>query len=176
MAGDKLAGLPSFAVIRDPVDRLASAYRFIRAGGTSIIASSRYDPYGLAKAPSFDAFVRIIAAQPDCRKAYDTLRPQAAFVTDEDGRVLVDRLFAFDLRNGRPELQAWVGEGALPHINEAVATLVHCSAATHALIDRIYAEDRSLYRLVGKGQGPIRPIAVIQHQARRRSMPAALPS
>lgn len=32
LAGDKLAGLPSFAVIRDPIDRLASAYRFIRAG------------------------------------------------------------------------------------------------------------------------------------------------
>lgn len=177
LAGDKLAELPSFAVIRDPVDRLASAYRFIRAGGTSIIASSRYDPYGLAKAPSFDAFVRIIAAQPDCRKAYDTLRPQAAFVTGEDGRVLVDRLFAFDdLRNGHPELRAWVGTGVLPHINEAVATPIHCSAATHALIDRIYAEDRSLYRLVGKGQGPIRPIAIIRHRARRKSMPAALPS
>lgn len=92
--------------------------------------------------------------------------------------MLVDQLFAFDdLRKGRPELQAWIGAASLPDINEAVAVPVHCSAATDALISRIYAEDRALYRLVMEGKGPLKPVAILRQRprSRRASMPATLP-
>ena len=40
---DSVADLPSFAVVRHPVERLISAYKMALAGGTDIVAYSRYD-------------------------------------------------------------------------------------------------------------------------------------
>lgn len=142
----RLAGLPSFAIVREPVDRLASAYRFLVAGGTAVVASSRYDPRGLAQSPSFDAFVETIAFDPAALHIYDPIRPQADFVTDEHGSVLVDRLFRFDdLATGDAALAEWIGVPRLARFNESRSAPAVCSPSTRRLIETLYAEDFALY-------------------------------
>ena len=86
------ARLPSFAVMRDPVERAYSAWAYARAGGT---AEGWVEPRADYALPGFSDFDRFAAewlppriGDPDLDFVF---RPQSHFVSGEG--VLVDRLF-----------------------------------------------------------------------------------
>ncbi|PKB14253.1 hypothetical protein B0I00_2885 [Novosphingobium kunmingense] len=146
VGGEPLARLPSFSIIRSPTARIVSAYRFIRAGGTSLMACSRYDPLGLRRISTFDAFIEAIARHQHQLRSYDVLRAQSEYVTDSSGILLVDRLFAFeDVAQGSPDLHRWLGANDLPMLNASDHLPLSISANSRRLIETIYANDLQLH-------------------------------
>ncbi len=91
--GDRIAGLPSFSIVRDPVDRLLSAYRFIRAGGTAIMATSHFERAQLPRSASFAEFVAHLARHPATIGRLVSLRLQSGYILDAAGGFQVDRVF-----------------------------------------------------------------------------------
>lgn len=92
----ELKSVPSFAITRNPWDRLVSAYRFARRGhgvGGGFQAGVRHpERYRLAEMDSFDSFVRNWLAKRDIAKLDNFLQPQWAFVCDSHGKVLLDHV------------------------------------------------------------------------------------
>jgi hypothetical protein len=153
--GRTVAGLPSFAVIRHPVERLVSAYKMAVSGGTDIVAYSRYWRARLRGLESFDTFVDHVVesrAQPTALPA--DLWEQAEYVLDARGRVMVDRLFSLDARRGLPsELGRWLSIPAdLPHLNATPPLPLNVSSSARRKIGEIYQRDFQIYRhLVARG-------------------------
>lgn len=146
VGGEPIARLPSFSIIRSPISRIVSAYRFIRNGGTSLMACSRYDPLGVRRISTFDAFIEALARHPQHLRSYDVLRTQSEYVTDGSGRLLVDRLFSFeDVAEGSPDLLRWLGATAMPRLNASERLPLSMSADSIRLIETIYAEDLRLH-------------------------------
>jgi hypothetical protein len=147
-----IAALPSFAIVRSPADRIASSYRFLRAGGTSLIPSSRYDPLKLAKCGSLEAFLEALARRPDLIREYDALRPQNEYVSDAAGRVIVDRLFPFEeIASVNQALSDWLGIAEIPQMNESRGEPVVISTDARHLVEQLYGADVKLHEDVCSG-------------------------
>jgi hypothetical protein len=153
--GEAVICVPSFSVVRHPVERMVSAYKMARFGGTDIIAYSRYWQARLRGLDSFDGFVDHVFAN---RRRLETLpldlRPQANFILDADGRVMVDRLFALsELRGLPPELGRWLKIESFPHLNATPSHPVNITAETRHKIEQIYHIDFEIYEYVENRAG-----------------------
>lgn len=147
--GDDWNRLWSFAVIRDPIDRLQSAYRFIIGGGTMCVAASVYDPAGLRKSSSFGKFVERLSDQRHLIRAYDVLRSQSSFVLDRNGRLLVDTLFPFRRNpSGHDELAAFLGIPPRKIVNGTSGQNYLVKDSTLREIWSLYEQDFILHRKV----------------------------
>lgn len=150
---DWFARLPSFAVLRDPVERALSAWRYVRSGGTAegwVAPRAEYD------LPEFRDFERFATEWLPSRTAAgdDTLdfvfQTQTRFVCDPAGVVLVDRLFRLD--NPAPlstYLEGATGLGlsrlARRNVNPEGARLVaEIPQAVRKALTEIYARDAEL--------------------------------
>ena len=91
-----LTDFPSFAILRDPVQRFMSAYRYARAGGSDLRHVARgFRATYMAFGGIDDALDHIARA----RSPYDMdhiFRPQIWYLTDVHGRIGVDHLFMLD--------------------------------------------------------------------------------
>ena len=83
-----------FAFVRNPWDRLYSAYRYLRAGGWDDKDKAWAEQH-LAPYPDFNAFV-LDWLTADNLRAYMHFRPQVEFVCDRRGRPLIDYLGYFE--------------------------------------------------------------------------------
>jgi len=142
--GDLARSVPSFAVVRNPLDRLKSAYHFLRNGGTSIIAASRYDMRQL-DFTSFADFVDGIHANPNLVNRILTLTPQQDFVCDQPGNVIVDHLFRMTSEGFSQRLIDWLAISQMPQLNAAICSTASVSAATRHKVEMLYAADYNLF-------------------------------
>lgn len=143
--------LPTFSVIRDPACRARSAYRFIREGGTDLIACSRFDPLQLAQCATFDEFADRIFNQPDMVENYDLLRPQVNFLSNPDRPI--DRLFAYHRGLFEdPEFQRFVKIPPASHLNESCGQSVSVSSHARNIIETLYAEDVAMFQRIRSGE------------------------
>ena len=136
---------PSFAVLRDPIDRFASAFAFVRAGGTDSCRLSDVflrQTQGLARVDDYLAFL-------EERGPLDldfVMRPQSWFVTDSDtGAILVKDLFL--LGEEGAALRAYLapyGVDRLPWLNQAPRAHLFLSAGQRRRIERLYVDDFAL--------------------------------
>ncbi|WP_395390908.1 sulfotransferase family 2 domain-containing protein [Novosphingobium sp. BL-8A] len=95
VAPDVLA-LPSFAIIRNPVERFLSAYRYARTGGTRHRSVSQ--PF-LGRYGSFRSIDDAIDHLAAARSLFDidhVFRPQAWYLLDAHGQQAVDRLIPYE--------------------------------------------------------------------------------
>ena len=149
--------LPSFSVVRHPVERMVSAYKMARSGGTDIMAYSRYWRTRLRGLELFDGFVDHVFAN---RQRLETLpldlRSQASFILDPDSRVMVDRLFALSEFRGFPlQLNLWLATSTIPHLNATASYPVVVSARTKRKVEEIYQTDFAIYdHLEARGACP----------------------
>jgi hypothetical protein len=99
-----LNALPSFAVTRNPWDRLVSAYRFAKRGhgigGAYQAAANSPDQYDRPEFESFPLFVKEWLANKNVSKLDGIFQPQSLFVCSASGTILVDHVGSLD--NLRP--------------------------------------------------------------------------
>ncbi len=93
-------GATSFAVVRDPVKRLYSAYRWIKAEGTRFAVPNAETRRAVERIPSFKHFV-LDYVHPAAEKGRlldldPVLHPQVSYVCDEAGAIIVGNLFKFE--------------------------------------------------------------------------------
>jgi len=147
--GSRLDNWVRVAVIRDPVARFFSAYRFILQGGTDLMLTSRFERLRLGSMVPLGAFVARLEANPELLQAAMPLRPQAPFVTDGEGRLSVDRLYALDARPGvADELARWLGVATLPRLNRTQDTPMTIEEDLGTRVQRLYAQDARLHQRV----------------------------
>lgn len=150
-----LRGVPSFAILRDPVERAVSAFRYLRSGGTPLIAVDRYQLSRLRGLETFDSFVDFLHQnRTRILSLIGTIHPQSHFVCDPQGRVLVDRLCCLQGENGLPrELTDWLGLESLPRLNASEPTTVEVSPAARRKLLEIYSLDHQLFEAVSARGG-----------------------
>jgi len=142
------AALPSFALIRDPVDRFASAYRYAIAGGSrhNQVSPAFRDRYRSFASPDETLDHIEGAASP---YAIDHIfRPQAWFITDREGAIAVDRLLPFTGIGHLDALVPGFPTGAMRHLNIALAPKVALLPRHIERLRGLYARDFELHRMV----------------------------
>lgn len=136
---------PSFAVLRDPIDRFASAFAFVRAGGTRTCRLSDVFVRQTETLKSVDDYLSFLEAREPLDLDF-VMRPQSWFVTDSDtGTVLVKDLFL--LGEDSAALAAYLaphGIGKLPWLNRAPRAHLFLTQSQRRRIERLYADDFAL--------------------------------
>ena len=91
-----LRALPRFAIVRNPWDRLVSAYRFVkRGGGIGGPHAGRVRRAGQYRVPQFDTFERFVRewlTGRDLAKLDPVFHPQSLYVCGANSDLLVDHL------------------------------------------------------------------------------------
>ncbi len=145
VAPDFCAGADSFAVLRDPFDRFASAYAFVRSGGTKTCRLSDVFVRQTAHLGSVNDYLSFIEDR-DALSLDFVMRPQSWFVCDlETGMPLVKRLFLYG-QDGAA-LAAYLkphGVKRLPWLNLSARIPLVLSARQKRRIEKIYARDFEL--------------------------------
>jgi hypothetical protein len=133
-------GAMSFSVLRDPFDRFASAYAFVRGGGAALCPLSTVFREATAGVRGVDDYLSFLEDR-DIFELDFVMRPQSWFVTDlQTGAPLVRDLFLL----GESALAAFLaahGASALPHLNAAKKLPLALTARQKARIERFYAGD-----------------------------------
>jgi len=139
----------SFAMLRDPFDRFASAYAFVRAGGTALSRLSDVFQRQTANIASVDDYLDFLEE----RGPFDldfVMRPQSWFVCDPvTGACFVKNLFVLGEDGGA--LATYLAPhkiGALPWINRAPRAALLLNARQRRRIERLYAGDFALIESV----------------------------
>lgn len=153
-----VAALPRFAVIRNPWDRLVSAWSFARrgfslvepAGAASPVQAARIrirreEQYKIPEFESFERFVREWLALRDVHRLDGVFRPQVDYVCDPEGVVPLDFLGRFEQLD---QVAMWLTETTgrsfdLPRLNasERQAYRSHYTPELARLVGEIYAKD-----------------------------------
>jgi len=142
----------SFAVLRDPFERFASAYAMVRAGGAERVRLSR--PFLEQTAPirSVDDYLSWLELRPPLARDH-VMRPQSWYVCDlKTGEVLVKRLFLLEtesealaayLRGHGVEHLGWVNRSErlpLELTQEQCRRIMALYASDFALIEAVRAQ------------------------------------
>lgn len=93
-----LAQTYSFATLRDPVERLVSAYRFARAGSTSEMAVAEPQRYQAPVFGDFNSFVCQWLVRQDLAEIDGIFRTQASYLLSDDGPGVTDLFCLPDLQ------------------------------------------------------------------------------
>ena len=153
-----VAALPRFAVVRNPWDRLVSAWSFARrgfslvepgsepsAGSVARIRIRREEQYQVPEFESFERFVRDWLAQRDVHRLDGVFRPQVDYVRDPVGAMPLDFLGRFEQLD---RTAAWLSETTgrrldLPRLNASKrgAYRSHYTPELARLVGEIYAQD-----------------------------------
>lgn len=146
--------LPSFAVTRNPWDRLLSAYRFaVRGhgeGGDVLVKTWRPEQYRTSAFATFESFVEEWLVDRQVAKLDPIFKPQKLFVCNGAGDALVDHVGKVE--NLTPT-QHWI-EGItrnvqqFPHHNRSGKPVRYRDFYTKRLINivgDIYGDDAALF-------------------------------
>lgn len=137
-----------FSIVRHPVDRLYSCYRYLSHGGNGSPDDEELRHYIMSKATSFDGFVKQVL-NSDILSNWDLLRPQHNYICDRLARVKVDLLLRYEyldedynkLRKLAPQLPP-----SLPHVNKSRTLLnFELSASARHKVEDLYRLDFKLF-------------------------------
>jgi hypothetical protein len=136
-----------FAFVRNPWDRLVSTYFFLRAGGLNAMDRA-WAQNAIASFDTFDDFVASWLTAENVASWVHFL-PQAHFVLNADGRVMVDFLGRFERLNDDFNAVARRLERhvELPSTNrgEHVPYADYYTPKTREIVARVYARDISAF-------------------------------
>ena len=134
----------SFALLRDPIDRFASAYAFVRAGGAETSRLSDVFVRQTDKLATVDDYLSFLEERGPLDQDF-VMRPQSWFVCDEAGTVLVKDLFV--LGEDGAALAAYLapqGIKRLPWLNRAPRVALFLNSRQRRRVERLYAGDFAL--------------------------------
>ena len=135
-----------FTVTREPYDRLVSAFEFARQGGTEDVSFfAGHDMGGFPQ--DFDTFVLEWLTKADFNKCDYVFRPQSWFVCDQQGELLVNKLYQMgDMATLAEDLSAHTGrEIRIPVTNkinrDKGIDAYYTNPAVLETVNRLYAND-----------------------------------
>ncbi len=135
-----------FALLRDPVSRFVSAWRFTKSGGTNMILSSRFERFRLGKIDQIEDLVTTLEQNPELIEEIVTFRSQSSFLVNSVGELMVDRLFAIDSGpHVSKELAKLLGMPDIPHLNKSSGAPIVLDADLETRIRHLYSKDVELY-------------------------------
>lgn len=157
-AAPDLVYIPSFAVVREPVERFLSAYRYAVAGGSADnrVSSKFYDRYRAFRCVD-DAIDHVEQAGSVYRIDH-IFRPQFWYLTDRRGKIVVDRLFSIDDAD-LPKFIVEMGGNNLSYINRGSGIKPEVTANQEKRIRKIYARDCIIFSSVRSGLASSAPVA-----------------
>ncbi|MDW2309491.1 sulfotransferase family 2 domain-containing protein [Vibrio sp. 1075] len=82
-----------FAVIRDPYERIYSAYKFAKVGKTNDMGVYKPKQYQIKDFDSFEMFLKNWLPKQNLAKSDFIFRPQVSFITNGYGELLVNDVF-----------------------------------------------------------------------------------
>lgn len=142
------ATTPSFAVIRDPIDRFISGYSYMRAAGAEGVHMAAVFAEQTKDITSVDAYLDYLEG----RDIFDldfVARPQSWFVTDALGQVIVKDLFILGEDNDAlAQYLAPHGVPAIPHVNRSRRQPLDLSDTQRRRVEALYASDFALLESV----------------------------
>ncbi len=147
------AAAQSFAVLRDPFERFASSYAFVRAGGTRSCRMSAVFAAETARLASVDDYLCYLEERTVMETDF-VMRPQSWFVTDlQDGQPLVKTLFLLDdHKAGLTRFLSAQGVSVLPRLNGSDRIPLALSRRQKARIENLYACDFALVEMLRSRQ------------------------
>lgn len=154
-----VAAMPSFAVLRCPIDRFLSAYAYARAGG------SRDNSIAAPFQPTYSAFRSIDDALDHVEQATDpyhvdhVFRPQSWYITDRKGNLAVNDLLMMEDIHDISRIVPWVEEQDLPHLNRSIGK-PRLSGRQIDRLERLYSEDMMLVEQARAETAPMLPLRV----------------
>ena len=160
----------TFAVVRDPILRAISAYKFVLNRGAADMELDWGWQRRTAHIRTLDQYLDFLEENRSRLHQLDyVMRPQAAFICDADGRPLVDRLFRLerDMDGLNAMLRRW-GLPEVPHINATPRRTIAIDAAQIRRLRWLYAADHRLY----ESAGPLAAAGPLQGRRPRRSAQA----
>jgi hypothetical protein len=132
----------SFALLRDPLDRFASAFAFVRSGGTAICRLSDVFARLTEHVRTVDDYLAFLEGRGPLDLDF-VMRPQSWFVCDSvTGAPLVKNLFLYG--EDGAALAAYLAPqriGALPWLNRAPRATLLLNDRQRRRIARLYADD-----------------------------------
>lgn len=142
---DLARDLPSFAILRNPVERFLSAYSYARDGGTRdrTVAPGFRDLY-----MGFRSLDDALDHVEQARSIYamdHIFRPQSWYVTDRAGRQAVRHLLRIEDVAHLPDLMPELGPVRLPRLNEGRPHGLVPTARQRARILAAYHQDIALF-------------------------------
>jgi hypothetical protein len=135
----------SFALLRDPFDRFASAYAFVRAGGTPDCRLSDVFLRQTAHISTVEDYLCFLEGRGPLDLDF-VMRPQSWFVCDlKTGAPLVKDLFVYGEDNlALAEYLSAYQIGPLPWINRGRRLPVMLSRKQRDRVEKLYADDFAL--------------------------------
>jgi hypothetical protein len=82
----------TFSIVRNPYERLYSAYKFIRSGGTKEVPTNTKKKYMSDELDSFEKFIVNYISKVDLKNEDYVLQPQFWFTHDNDKNQLVNKV------------------------------------------------------------------------------------
>lgn len=140
-----LLELPSFAVVRDPVERFLSAFSYARAGGTRDrdVAQpfrNRYEAFR-----DVDDAIEHLASARSAFHIDHIFRPQVWYLTHADGALAVDRLVPYDRLGEIAAMPGLERLGAIPRLNSGKRWPRRLTERQEAFVRDFYAADCALF-------------------------------
>jgi len=129
-----------FAVVRNPLDRLRSTFRYIKAGGNLEGDMALRDEM-FRCGETFESFV-LNFLSPSRICLHNLLRPQAYFVCDVSGKICIDSVIHFEkLADEWGVIASRLGiAGSLKHVNKSKSSPASDSLDfSKEMLDRAYA-------------------------------------
>jgi hypothetical protein len=158
----------SFAVLRDPFERFASAYAIVRAGGAEKVRLSSPFVRQTSHIRSIDDYLTWLEARAPLQCDH-VMRPQSWYVTDLDsGEVLVKRLFLLGAETeALADYLRGHGVGPLGWINRSERVALNLTPSQCERVVNLYRQDFDLI-------GALRAERAREAADRRVSQAAAL--
>ncbi|MDB5689548.1 MAG: hypothetical protein JWL91_1424 [Sphingomonas bacterium] len=143
----ELNELPSFAILREPVERFVSAYRYAVAGGSADnrVSAAFHDRY--RKFRCLDEAIDHVEGAASPYRLDHIFRPQHWYVADREGGIGVDRLFCME----DPAIPRFIqdhGGASLAQVNRSHTPFPAVSAEQSDRIRSLYRSDVALYAAV----------------------------
>lgn len=141
----------TFSLVRNPWDRLLSAYRFAKQGRTETMGMRNAQQYLIPEFDSFESFVLEWLAHKNVDELDYVFQTQSLFLVDENGQLLPDYIGKLehldeDIQNVETKINRTL---AIPHVNKtSVSTSYRDAYKTQEMVDvvsTLYSRDIELF-------------------------------
>lgn len=139
----------SFAIVRNPYERIVSSYLFAVRGGTSKVKVRNHEIYSGDNFSSFDKFVKNWLSMKDVEKLDHIFRPQHLYVCVGDEVIVNDVFFLDDMEFFQDEVSKKIGRrieiGSVNRVNKGVDLMSYHTDETKEIVYNKYKKDFDIF-------------------------------